>query len=68
MIRRGIVGRIGRETIRVTLANHELKPWREKMWCVPALDGEFVARMEDVLREPRMGMSTDYGRPRGLMT
>ncbi len=30
VIRRGIVGRIGRETIRVTLANHELKPWREK--------------------------------------
>jgi hypothetical protein len=29
-MRRGIVKRVGRETIRVTLANHELKPWREK--------------------------------------
>jgi hypothetical protein len=29
-IKRGIVRRIGRETIRRTLANHELKPWREK--------------------------------------
>jgi hypothetical protein len=30
VMRRGIVKRVGRETIRVTLANHELKPWREK--------------------------------------
>lgn len=30
VMRRGIVKRIGRETIRMTLANHELKPWREK--------------------------------------
>jgi hypothetical protein len=30
VMRRGIVRRVGRETIRVTLANHELKPWREK--------------------------------------
>ena len=22
---------------------------REKMWCVPKIDGEYVARMEDVL-------------------
>ena len=31
------------------LAENELKPWREKMWCVPKIDGEYVARMEDVL-------------------
>jgi hypothetical protein len=30
VMKRGIVKRVGRETIRVTLANHELKPWREK--------------------------------------
>jgi hypothetical protein len=30
VVKRGIVNRVGRETIRVTLANHELKPWREK--------------------------------------
>jgi hypothetical protein len=29
-VKRGIVRQVGRETIRVTLANHELKPWREK--------------------------------------
>jgi transposase len=37
------------ETVRRRLAENELKPWREKMWCVPKLDGEYVARMEDVL-------------------
>jgi hypothetical protein len=30
VMKRGIVKKIGRECIRVTLANHELKPWREK--------------------------------------
>jgi hypothetical protein len=28
--KRGIADEIGRETVRVTLANHDLKPWREK--------------------------------------
>ena len=28
--RRGIVGRVGRETIRMVLARQDLKPWREK--------------------------------------
>ena len=31
------------------LAENALKPWRQKMWCVPKIDGEYVARMEDVL-------------------
>jgi transposase len=38
-----------RETIRRGLKENELKPWQQEMWCVPAIDGEFVARMEDVL-------------------
>jgi hypothetical protein len=29
-VARKIVHRVGRETIRVVLANHDLKPWREK--------------------------------------
>ncbi|RYG95256.1 MAG: helix-turn-helix domain-containing protein [Alphaproteobacteria bacterium] len=29
-VRRGIVGTVGRETVRGVLANHGLKPWREK--------------------------------------
>jgi transposase len=40
---------ISRETVRRRLAENELKPWREKMWCVPKIDGEYVARMENVL-------------------
>jgi transposase len=40
---------ISRETIRRRLADNDLKPWRKDMWCVPKVDGEYVARMEDVL-------------------
>ena len=31
------------------LAENGLKPWRKDMWCIPQVDGEYVARMEDVL-------------------
>ncbi|MBL9100255.1 MAG: IS630 family transposase [Myxococcales bacterium] len=27
----------------------KLKPWQKKMWSIPAVDAEFVERMEDVL-------------------
>lgn len=37
------------ETVRRRLAENELKPWLRKMWCIPKVDSEFVARMEDVL-------------------
>ena len=37
------------ETVRRRLADNELKPWQQKMWCVPAINSEYVARMEDVL-------------------
>jgi len=37
------------ETIRRRLNEFDLKPWQEKMWCIPKVDAEFVARMEDVL-------------------
>jgi transposase len=37
------------ETIRRRLAENKLKPWQKKMWCIPKVDAEFVARMEDVL-------------------
>lgn len=37
------------ETVRRRLEENELKPWREKMWCIPKVDAEYVARMEDVL-------------------
>ena len=35
--------------MRRRLAENDLKPWRKDMWCIPQVDGEYVARMEDVL-------------------
>jgi len=40
---------LSRETVRRRMAENELKPWLRKMWCVPNINGEYVARMEDVL-------------------
>jgi transposase len=40
---------LSRETIRRRLHEKELKPWQRKMWCIAKVDGEYVARMEDVL-------------------
>jgi transposase len=36
-------------TVGRRLAAMKLKPWREKMWCIPTVTAEYVARMEDVL-------------------
>jgi transposase len=40
---------VSRETVRRRLAENDLKPWRKDMWCIPAVDADYVARMEDVL-------------------
>jgi transposase len=40
---------VSRETVRRRLAENDLKPWRKDMWCIPQVDGAYVARMEDVL-------------------
>jgi transposase len=40
---------VSRETVRRRLVENKLQPWRKKMWCVPQVDAEYVARMEDVL-------------------
>jgi hypothetical protein len=37
------------ETVRRRRWENHLKPWRKDMWCIPKVDGEYVARMEDVL-------------------
>jgi transposase len=51
--------RVSRHTIGRRLAENDLKPWQQKMWCVPKIDAEYVARMEDVLdlytRSPATG-------------
>jgi transposase len=36
---------LSRETVRRRLADNDLKPWRKDMWCIPQVDGEYVARM-----------------------
>jgi transposase len=40
---------LSRETVRRRLAEDDLKPWRRDMWCIPQVDGTYIARMEDVL-------------------
>jgi hypothetical protein len=31
------------------LDDNDLKPWQKKMWCIANIDGEYIARMEDLL-------------------
>src|SRR3954469_3890541 len=40
---------LSRETVRRRLGENALKPWHRDMWCIPQVDGTYVARMEDVL-------------------
>src|ERR1700692_4216386 len=40
---------LSREPVRRRLAENHLKPWRKDMGCIPQVDGEYVARMEDGL-------------------
>ena len=40
---------LSHETVRRRLAEDDLKPWRRDMWCIPHVDGTYIARMEDVL-------------------
>ena len=44
-----IVESISKESLRLILREHDLKPWQQKMWCIPELNDEFIERMEDVL-------------------
>jgi transposase len=52
---------LSRETVRRRLAENDLKPWRKTMWCIPKVDAEYVARMEDVL--DLYGEAPDPARP-----
>jgi transposase len=49
MVRLTEHGELSRETVRRRLVENDLKPWRRDMWCIPEVDGTYVARMEDVL-------------------
>jgi putative transposase len=37
-VKRRLVPRVGRETIRILLLSHDLKPWREKMWVCAGMN------------------------------
>ena len=54
--------RISRETMRRRLAENDLKPWQQKMWCIPKVDAEYVARMEDVLDLYAEAARAEHGR------
>jgi len=45
-----VIDSISRESIRIILQEHDLKPWQQKSWCVHELDDEFIERMEGVLK------------------
>jgi len=49
MVRRTEHAELSRETVRRRLKENQLKPWQQDMWCIPQVDGTYVARMEDVL-------------------
>jgi hypothetical protein len=40
---------VSRETIRRRLDDNDRKPWQQKMWCIAKIDGEYIARMGDLL-------------------
>ena len=40
---------VSKETVRRRLEENHLKPWQQKMWCIPKVDADFVCRMEDIL-------------------
>lgn len=47
--KQGVVESISKEKIRLILKEHDLKPWQQKMWCVPEITEQYIDRMEAVL-------------------
>lgn len=43
------VDELSAETVRRRLKEKKIKPWQHKMWLIPKINFEFIARMEDVL-------------------
>jgi hypothetical protein len=59
-VKGGIVDEISKETIRIILKEHDLKPWQQSMWCIANLDEEYIERMEDILDIYERGDSEDF--------
>ena len=49
MVQRTEHEELSRKTVRRRLGEQSVRPWQRKMWCIPCVDTEYVARMEDVL-------------------
>jgi hypothetical protein len=49
MVRLTDLDELSPETVRRRLAENQVKAWQKNMWCIPKVDREYVARMEDVL-------------------
>jgi transposase len=61
LVRRTEHEQLSRETVRRRLAEQSLKPWQKRMWCIPSVDAQYIARMEDVLE--LYGEAPDAARP-----
>jgi transposase len=44
-----MVESISPSTVWNVLNKHEVKPWLKEQWCIAQIDGQYVARMEDLL-------------------
>jgi hypothetical protein len=50
MVKTGHVTTISTVTLWRHMTDRGIKPWLEKMWCVPQLTAEYISRMEDILK------------------
>ena len=57
---KSITKSISKEKIRIILREHDLKPWQQRMWCVPELTEEYIERMEAILDLYERGDSKEF--------
>jgi len=50
MVKAGHVTTISTVTLWRHMTDRGIKPWLEKMWCIPKLTTEYIRRMEDILK------------------
>ena len=49
MVAAGHVTSVSTVTLWRHLSDRGIKPWLQKMWCIPKLTAEYIRRMEDIL-------------------
>ncbi|MER3439530.1 MAG: IS630 family transposase [Chloroflexota bacterium] len=61
LVVRGLVERVGLETVRQAPEKNDIKPWIVETWCIPPdADAEYVWRMEDVIQTYMLPYDPDY--------